>query len=145
MTSYPASRRARATIFAPRSWPSRPGLAITIRYVSAMSEEGRRRRWEERSDLHRTIDDALRACPVQQTATALGPIYLRAVPRRRLRFRPPGVKPWTSFGTLGPVRARLGLAWVIAPLLLGAVLLTAGWLLLRRAAPRPDPPRAPAR
>src|SRR5918995_1254105 len=27
----PASRRARAMIFAPRSWPSKPGLAITTR------------------------------------------------------------------------------------------------------------------
>src|SRR2546422_900228 len=27
----PASRRARAMIFAPRSWPSRPGFAITTR------------------------------------------------------------------------------------------------------------------
>src|SRR5438128_11587421 len=27
----PASRRARATIFAPRSWPSRPGLATNTR------------------------------------------------------------------------------------------------------------------
>src|ERR1041384_7433154 len=31
MTSMPASRRARAMIFAPRSWPSRPGLAIKTR------------------------------------------------------------------------------------------------------------------
>src|SRR5271167_895389 len=31
MTSMPASRRARAIIFAPRSWPSRPGLAISTR------------------------------------------------------------------------------------------------------------------
>src|SRR5688572_21025278 len=31
MTSMPASRRARAMIFAPRSWPSRPGLATTTR------------------------------------------------------------------------------------------------------------------
>src|SRR6266508_2351666 len=31
MTSMPASRRARAMIFAPRSWPSKPGLAITMR------------------------------------------------------------------------------------------------------------------
>jgi hypothetical protein len=51
--------------------------------------------------------------------------------RGRIRFRPPGVKPWTRFGTLGPVRSRLGLAWVIAPLVLGALLLAAGWLLLR--------------
>src|SRR5215218_2372401 len=29
MTSMPASRSARAMIFAPRSWPSRPGLATT--------------------------------------------------------------------------------------------------------------------
>src|SRR5688500_9408601 len=31
MTSMPASRRARAMILAPRSCPSRPGLAITTR------------------------------------------------------------------------------------------------------------------
>src|SRR4051794_8019732 len=31
MTSMPASRRARAMIFAPRSCPSRPGLATTTR------------------------------------------------------------------------------------------------------------------
>src|SRR5687768_8740946 len=29
MTSMPASRSARAMILAPRSWPSRPGLATT--------------------------------------------------------------------------------------------------------------------
>src|ERR1700722_17239142 len=31
MTSMPASRRARAMIFAPRSWPSRPGFATRTR------------------------------------------------------------------------------------------------------------------
>src|SRR5437773_2021513 len=31
MTSRPASRRARATILAPRSWPSSPGLATRMR------------------------------------------------------------------------------------------------------------------
>src|SRR3990172_11403165 len=31
MTSMPASRSALAMIFAPRSWPSRPGFAITTR------------------------------------------------------------------------------------------------------------------
>src|SRR5438270_189386 len=36
MTSKPASRSARATTFAPRSWPSRPGLATMIRNFSAM-------------------------------------------------------------------------------------------------------------
>src|SRR5215218_5410642 len=33
MTSNPASRSVRATIFAPRSWPSRPGLATRTRTV----------------------------------------------------------------------------------------------------------------
>src|SRR5271169_6666773 len=33
MTSTPASRSARATTFAPRSWPSRPGLAMTTRML----------------------------------------------------------------------------------------------------------------
>src|SRR6185436_15484625 len=31
MTSIPASRSARATTLAPRSWPSRPGFAMTTR------------------------------------------------------------------------------------------------------------------
>src|SRR5256885_6268933 len=31
MTSIPASRSARAMIFAPRSWPSRPGFAMRTR------------------------------------------------------------------------------------------------------------------
>src|ERR1019366_1490072 len=33
MTSTPASRSALATTFAPRSWPSRPGLAMTTRML----------------------------------------------------------------------------------------------------------------
>src|ERR1700675_3947397 len=33
MTSMPASRKARAMIFAPRSWPSSPGLAISTRIL----------------------------------------------------------------------------------------------------------------
>src|SRR5689334_24601679 len=36
MISMPASRRLRAMIFAPRSWPSRPGLAITMRMGRSM-------------------------------------------------------------------------------------------------------------
>src|SRR5580704_16731492 len=35
MTSKPASRRARATTLAPRSWPSRPGLATRMRSLRA--------------------------------------------------------------------------------------------------------------
>src|SRR5438552_6254630 len=37
MTSMPASRSARAMIFAPRSWPSRPGLAITTLIFRAIT------------------------------------------------------------------------------------------------------------
>src|SRR3569623_2117251 len=37
MTSMPASRSARAMIFAPRSWPSRPGLATTTRILRCVA------------------------------------------------------------------------------------------------------------
>src|SRR5437660_7238754 len=37
MTSMPASRSARAMIFAPRSWPSRPRLAITTLIFRAIT------------------------------------------------------------------------------------------------------------
>jgi hypothetical protein len=50
---------------------------------------------------------------------------------RRIRFRPPGVKPWTRLGPLGPFRGRLGIQWVIAPIALGVILLAAGVLYLR--------------
>src|SRR3954469_10495896 len=35
----PASRRARAIILAPRSWPSRPGFAMTTRILRAIPGE----------------------------------------------------------------------------------------------------------
>ncbi len=54
------------------------------------------------------------------------------MPPRRIRFRPPGVKPWTRIGPLGPFRGRLGIAWVIAPLILGIFLLGAALILLLR-------------
>src|ERR671919_134768 len=53
MTSMPASRRARAMIFAPRSCPSRPGLATTTRIFwldgagSVMGARGRRRSYSD--------------------------------------------------------------------------------------------------
>jgi hypothetical protein len=52
--------------------------------------------------------------------------------RRKVRFRPPGLKPTTRVGTLGPYRGRLGLAWVIAPLLAGVLIVVAGYLALTR-------------
>jgi hypothetical protein len=52
--------------------------------------------------------------------------------RRRITIRPPGLKPTTKVGTLGPYRGRLGLAWVIAPIVVGAVILIAGYLAIVR-------------
>src|ERR1700712_2969712 len=37
MTSMPASRSARAMTLAPRSWPSRPGFAMTTRILPAIA------------------------------------------------------------------------------------------------------------
>lgn len=48
----------------------------------------------------------------------------------RLRFRPPGLKPSTKVGTLGPYRGRLGLAWVIAPIVAGVIIVVAGYFAL---------------
>jgi hypothetical protein len=57
---------------------------------------------------------------------------LDPVAKRRVRFRPPGLRPTTKVGTLGPYRRRLGLAWVIAPLAAGVVILLAGLFVLAR-------------
>jgi hypothetical protein len=54
------------------------------------------------------------------------------VATKRFHFRPPGLKPTTKVGTLGPYRGRLGLAWVIAPIVAGLIILIAGWLALSR-------------
>jgi hypothetical protein len=54
------------------------------------------------------------------------------MPRRKVQIRPPGLKPTTKVGTLGPYRGRLGLAWVIAPLVAGAVILVAGYFAMLR-------------
>ncbi|MGH2631001.1 MAG: hypothetical protein ACRDHI_10665 [Actinomycetota bacterium] len=52
--------------------------------------------------------------------------------RRKLQIRPPGLKPTTKVGTLGPFRGRLGFAWVIAPLVAGVVIVVAGYIALVR-------------
>jgi hypothetical protein len=51
--------------------------------------------------------------------------------RKRFHLRPPGLKPTTKVGTLGPYRGRLGLAWVVAPIVVGLLILLAGYLALR--------------
>ena len=58
-------------------------------------------------------------------------LYSRSMARRP-RFRPPGLKPTTKIGTLGPYRGRLGLAWVVAPIVAGAIILVAGYVALVR-------------
>jgi hypothetical protein len=57
---------------------------------------------------------------------------LHPMPKKRMQFRPPGLKPTTKVGTLGPYRGRLGLAWVVASLVAGVVILFAGLLILTR-------------
>jgi hypothetical protein len=54
------------------------------------------------------------------------------VPRKKIQIRPPGLKPTTKVGPLGPYRGRLGLAWVIAPIVAGVVILVAGYVALFR-------------
>lgn len=51
---------------------------------------------------------------------------------KRIQIRPPGLKPTTKVGTLGPYRGRLGLAWVVAPLIFGILILVAGYFALVR-------------
>ena len=55
-----------------------------------------------------------------------------AMARKKITIRPPGLKPTTKVGALGPYRGRLGLAWVIAPVIVGALILVAGYLALTR-------------
>lgn len=52
--------------------------------------------------------------------------------RKKVTIRPPGLKPTTKVGTLGPYRGRLGLAWVVASVAVGAVILVAGYLAVFR-------------
>jgi hypothetical protein len=49
-----------------------------------------------------------------------------AMARRRIHVRMPGVKPGQKIGPLGPFRGRLGLHWVIASAVVGALILAAG-------------------
>src|SRR5215216_5692780 len=88
MTSIPASRNARAMIFAPRSCPSKPGFATTTRiflFVAVvMSGRGRlivrvrtRRARLERDDAPRALANAVLAEPAlahgsQQAAVRAG-------------------------------------------------------------------------
>ncbi len=52
--------------------------------------------------------------------------------KRRIQLRPPGLRPTTKVGTLGPYRGRLGVAWVVAPIVAGVVILVAGYFVVFR-------------
>jgi hypothetical protein len=51
---------------------------------------------------------------------------------KRFQIRTPGLKPTTKVGTLGPYRGRLGLAWVVAPIVAGVVIVVAAYFALLR-------------
>jgi hypothetical protein len=70
--------------------------------------------------------------PIAGASTEWHVRRLVGVARKRITIRPPGLKPTTKVGTLGPYRGRLGLAWVIAPIVVGAIILVAGYLAIVR-------------
>ena len=51
---------------------------------------------------------------------------------RAPKFRAPGLRPGTRVGPLGPFRGRLGLAWFLAALTFGLLILIAGLVALQR-------------
>jgi hypothetical protein len=51
---------------------------------------------------------------------------------KRVRVRGPWVREGSRIGPLGPFRGRLGIHWVIASVVVGAILLVAGILALSR-------------
>ena len=73
-------------------------------------------------------DQASAQSDLDETATAPAPAA--GAGAVALPFGPP-VAPGGG-GTLGPYRGRLGLAWVIAPVVVGAMILIAGYLVLAR-------------
>lgn len=83
------------------------------------------------SDLRRP--HVRQAAPLIRSAGGPGAAsYTSGMARKRIQFRPPGLKPTTKVGTLGPYRGRLGLAWVIAPLVVGVVILVGAYLAFAR-------------
>ena len=58
--------------------------------------------------------------------------YTQTAMAKKVRFRPPGLRPSTKVGALGPYRGRLGLAWVVAPIVAGLLILLAGYFVVFR-------------
>src|ERR1700733_7829499 len=88
MTSTPASRNARATTLAPRSWPSRPGLAITTRILLIKRASRAGPRWP--GPLTRSVSGSLDHRSFQARQVAGIPHRLARRPRH---FDPPGRLP----------------------------------------------------
>lgn len=60
---------------------------------------------------------------------------MQGYPKRRLWFRPPGLKPGTKIGRLGPFRGRLGVQWVVAAIVLSVLLAVLIGVVLVRGLP----------
>jgi hypothetical protein len=99
-------------------------VLIPFAFTLMLAISGWARRRSHRSGRRTRLSERTCAAPAEILATAMA--------RKRLRFRPPGLKPTTKIGTLGPYRGRLGAAWVIAPIVAGAVIVIAGFLMLAR-------------
>src|SRR5258706_9747775 len=81
MTSKPSSRSARAMIFAPRSWPSRPGLATRMRTLRDVSAIWLRDLFEEGDELRYLFGQRrVRFQPAEEQARLQG--HLRQPGRR---------------------------------------------------------------
>src|SRR5215211_3158658 len=121
MTSNPASRRALATILAPRSWPSSPGLAMTIRCFSAISVAGNSGTQGLRSEgnykgdpnsLYSPLDHAFPPHPVPATRSQAVDEDRHGRPRPQTTGAGMGHRPARgggapSVGGLDPARANL--------------------------------------
>src|ERR1041384_6137648 len=122
MTSIPASRRARATTFAPRSWPSSPGLAITTRIrpcataTSATFLVLPSRRGAARTYLGRYYRRAIRHPDRKEH---------RAVPEEPTTQRTAYLPPRAGKARKLILRTQLGLPWMLAAIAFGVVILVA--------------------
>src|SRR3990170_8522140 len=121
MTSIPASRNALAMILAPRSWPSRPGFAITTRIVPDTSAE-----YRGAPERHRLLSGLAEP---RQRALGLHARGRRQPRLARLRPRSPG----PPAGDVALARARRDRHHALPPRPLGrprpVAILGAVWLL----------------
>src|SRR5437867_3680267 len=111
MTSMPASRRARAITFAPRSWPSSPGLATSTRIGGRMVRGGSFRVRAEDGP-QRVADFAQRrvgADGVQQAGHGVPGSFGSALQRVQRLLHPDIIAPLSERGELFGLMPRAGL------------------------------------